>query len=227
MTDPSPQTPPPAPGETPKSEAIKAASLPKDLPKPRPPSLASRLLDKETRGGRAVRATIRTIGFIVGFYALGFFTAYTLFFQPLQRSTRALDAEVAQLRTDLEAKQTELDRAALTFLGVEEENEQLREDLDQLRLHSSVLQALVQVSDARLKLAGNDVAAARLSLNRAEQTLQSSLPKLEALGVASADTLSQLFELARTDLGRNTRLAEQDLARLTSELQLVSESVSE
>ncbi len=209
----------------PKPGPAKAATLSSEAPKPPKPSLWARMLNKETRSGRAMRAAIRTLGFIVGFYALGFFTAYTLFFQPLNRSSQMLNAELVQLRSDLEQTQSELDKAALTFLGVEKQNQQLEADMQIAAAKMDVLSALVQVREARLKLALNDAAAARLALNQAEESLQKSLPLLVKQGVASSDTFTQLFELARTDLGRNMRLAEQDLERLTSELQLVSEGL--
>ncbi|HCE17034.1 MAG TPA: hypothetical protein DEQ80_04165 [Anaerolinea thermolimosa] len=217
----------PAPNAgAPRVSPAKAASLPPEPPKPKKPSLWARLLDKETRRGRFMRALIRTLGTIVGLYALGFFTAYTLLYQPLQRQNRVAEAEVTRLRASLEEKQAELDKAALTFLGVEKLNEQLSGDLERAQAQVVVLQALVQVGEARLKLAGNDTSAARLALNQAEQTLQGSMAQLEKLGAAKKETFQQLFELVRDDLGRSSRLAEQDLERLTSELQLLRESLA-
>jgi len=210
----------------PRATPAKAASLPPEPPKPQKPSLWARLLDKETRRGRATRAFIRALGTIVGLYALGFFTAYTLLYQPLQRQNRVTESEATQLRASLEEKQAELDKAALTFLGVEKLNEQLSGDLERAQAQVAVLRALVQVGEARLKLAGNDASAARLALNQAEQTLQGSMTQLEKLGTARKETFQQLFELVRNDLGRSSRLAEQDLERLTSELQLLSESLA-
>lgn len=225
MNDQTPGAPAPH-AEAPRSAPVKAASLPPQPPKPPKPSLWARLLDKETRRGRAMRAFIRLLGTIVGLYALGFFTAYTLLYQPLQRQNRVAEAEVARLSASLEEKQAELDKAALTFLGVEKLNEQLSGDLERAQAQVVVLRALVQVGEARLKLAGNDTSAARLALNQAEQTLQASMAQLEKLGTAKKETFQQLFELVRNDLGRNSRLAEQDLERLTSELQLLSESLA-
>lgn len=217
----------PAPNTgAPRATPAKAASLPPEPPKPKKPSLWARLLDKETRRGRATRAFIRALGTIVGLYALGFFTAYTLLYQPLQRQNRVTESEATQLRASLEEKQAELDKAALTFLGVEKLNEQLSGDLERAQAQVAVLRALVQVGEARLKLAGNDASAARLALNQAEQTLQGSMTQLEKLGTARKETFQQLFELVRNDLGRSSRLAEQDMERLTSELQLLSESLA-
>jgi len=225
MNDQTSGAPAPNTGAT-RATPTKAASLPPEPPKPQKPSLWARLLDKETRRGRATRAFIRALGTIVGLYALGFFTAYTLLYQPLQRQNRVTESEATQLRASLEEKQAELDKAALTFLGVEKLNEQLSGDLERAQAQVAVLRALVQVGEARLKLAGNDASAARLALNQAEQTLQGSMTQLEKLGTARKETFQQLFELVRNDLGRSSRLAEQDLERLTSELQLLSESLA-
>ena len=124
------------------------------------------------------------------------------------------------------SKESELDKTALTFLGVEEQNKQYTADLEKANARAAVLQVLNQITIARLNLAEKDASAARLGLDEAEKLLSGSLPLLEKLGAASADTFTQLFELARSDLARNAGLAGQDLERLSSELLLVNETLA-
>ncbi len=215
----SDQTPPPA--SEPAPGPVKAASLGPEAVKPRKP-----LFGRDTKAGRALRAVIRTIAFIVGFYALGFFTAYLLLYRPLQVQQRANLVELEQLRKDVADKQAELDKAGLSMAGVQQQNTGLAAEAEKRGAQVTVLQALNQVMEARLKLAAKDTSAARLALEQAEKTLTPALPQLEKLGGASAATFTQLFDLARTDLGRNATLADQDLERLSSELQLISATLS-
>ncbi|MBI4928797.1 MAG: hypothetical protein HY835_13595, partial [Anaerolineae bacterium] len=86
--------------------------------------------------------------------------------------------------------------------------------------------ALYQVGEARVKLAGNDRSGARLALDEAEKGLTPLLPKFESLAGTKPETITQLFELARGDLERDARLAQQDMERLASELKLIVESVN-
>jgi len=210
--------PPPTPETT---GPAKAATLTPETVKPK-----KSLFGRETKAGRALRKTIRTLAFAVGFFGLGFFTAYMLLYRPLENQARANNVELVQLRQDIEAKEAELDKAALTYHGVEEQNKQYSADLEKANARTGVLQVLNMITEARLNLAEDDASAARLGLDEAEKLLDSSLPQLEKLGGASADTFAQLFELARTDLTRNAGLAGQDLERLSSELMLVNETLA-
>jgi septal ring factor EnvC (AmiA/AmiB activator) len=209
------------PTPEPKPVSAKAVSLTPEKAKPK-----SSFLGPESKAGRAMRKTIRVLGFIVGFFGLGFFTAYLLLYRPLQRQARSSDAQLTQLRQDIQTKQAELDKAGLTFLGVQAQNKQLTADLEKAQAQSVALGALTQVSEARVRLAEKNISAARLALDQAEKQLSTSLPTLEALGAARPTTLTQLFELARSDLSRDSNLAAQDLERLSSELMLISETLS-
>jgi septal ring factor EnvC (AmiA/AmiB activator) len=185
------------PTPEPKPVSAKAVSLTPEKAKPK-----SSFLGPESKAGRAMRKTIRVLGFIVGFFGLGFFTAYLLLYRPLQRQARSSDAQLTQLRQDIQTKQAELDKAGLTFLGVQAQNKQLTADLEKAQAQSVALGALTQVSEARVRLAEKNISAARPT------------------------TLTQLFELARSDLSRDSNLAAQDLERLSSELMLISETLS-
>ena len=210
--------PPPAP-ET--AGPVKAATLTPETVKPKKSPFG-----RETKAGRALRRAIQVLAFAVGFFGLGFFTAYLLLYRPLANQAKANNVELVQLRQDIEAREAELERSSLTFQGVEEQNKQYGADLEKANARAAVLQVLNKITEARLNLAEDDASAARLGLDEAEKLLSGSLPQLEKLGAASADTFAQLFELARSDLARNAGLAAQDLERLTSELLLVNETLA-
>ena len=88
--------PPPAPETT---GPAKAATLTSDSIKPK-----KSLFGRETKAGRALRKTIRVLAFIVGFFGLGFFTAYLLLYRPLANQAKANNVELVQLRQDIEVQ---------------------------------------------------------------------------------------------------------------------------
>ncbi len=220
MTDQTPPTSESTPA-APKPGSAKAATLTPEVVKPK-----KSMFGRDTQAGRALRAVIRTIGFIVGFFALGFFTGYLLLYRPLQTQSKLDTSELTQVREELKQKQADLDKAALVVLGMETQNKELTANLEKARAQVVVAQSLSKISEVKQKLTAKDTAAARLALEQAEKLINGSISQLETLGAAQPDTLTQLFALVRTDLGRDTRLAEQDLDRLNSELLLISEVLS-
>lgn len=220
MDEQTPTTSEPTPVET-KNGPTKAATLTPEVVKPK-----KKLFGGDTRAGRALRAVIRTIAFVVGFFALGFFTTYLLLYRPLQNQYKAVNAQLTQVTQELEQKQSDLDKASLTFLGVQNQNKQLTDDLEKARAQIVVVQTLNTLGQVSQNLTAKDSAAALLSLDKAQNQLNASLPQLEKLGAAQADTLSQLFALVRNDISRDTRLAQQDLDRLNSELMLIESNLS-
>ncbi len=227
-----PDEPTPAPPEAPKPEPTRAAYL-EPPPEPGQPakkgSLPGRFFrhvtSRDTRTGRAVRGTIRALGLIIGFYALGFFTAYILFFQPLQRRSAAAQGDLTALRSQFTLQQSQLDQAAATLQGADAQRKLSDASLARVKARVVVLQALNQVSSARLSLARQDATSASLAFGNAEKLVKAVLPDLTSLGAAQSSTLTTVLDLARADLSRDAKLADQDLDRLASELLLVDQNL--
>jgi hypothetical protein len=224
--------PTPAPPEAPKPEPTRAAHL-EPPPEPGQPARKGPLPGRffrhvtspDTRAGRSVRATIRALGLIVGFYALGFFTAYILFFQPLQRRSASSQGELAALRSQLTQQQSQLDQAAATLQGADAQRKQSDTSLAKTNARVAVLQALNQVSSARLSLARQDATSASLAFGNADKLVKAALPDMVRLGAAQSTTLTAVLDLAKADLSRDAKLADQDLDRLASELLLVDQNL--
>jgi uncharacterized coiled-coil protein SlyX len=217
-------TPEPASQPTPSKpqhEPAKAANLGSEVVKPK-----RKLFGGDNKFGRFLRAVIRVIAAIVGFFALGFLTTYLLLYRPLQVQSRQLATELAQSRQQVEQVQADLDKASLTFLGVQNQNEQLTASVDKLKAQVVVEQTLNKVAEVNLHLAKKDTAAAHLALNQAETLLDGSMTQLETLGAAQSDTIAQLFDLVGNDLDSDANLAQQDLDRLVSELSLISSNLA-
>jgi hypothetical protein len=179
----------------------------------------------ESRFGRGVRLVLRTLAVIVGFFALGFLTAYLLFYVPVLKGSQSGQAELAQLRSDMASKQTQLDAASQSSQSAETERKRLDTSLTRAQSRIAVLQAANQIYLARYEMATQDSAAAGLAVDTARNQMKAVLPDLVTLGVEKPETLNTLFDLVKSDIGRDPKLASQDLDRLTSELQLIDKNL--
>ncbi len=201
----------------PEPEPVKAVQLEKTKPAPKGSWLGRffrHLLSAETRTGRIVRPVLRAVGFIVAFYALGVLTVYLLLYQPVRTEVRSLQETLARTTVELRDTQEKLQRTEKEVL-----------DARKAEARAALLEGLYPVTLARLHVANRNISDARMSLNRAEDLLKQAYPVLEAQKLADPQTLSTLIELTRADLGRDARLAEQDLERLTSEILLIVEKL--
>lgn len=225
MSEPTPE---PQPSSAENRGPARAAALDSNQKPPAAPAgkrVASALLGNDTRTGRAMRAFLRGLAAVVGFFALGLLTAYLLLFRPAMSQLQAARADLASTQSQLQEKQVQLDRAALTFAAAEVERKQAVADLAKASARLDVQQMLVSVSGARLAVAKKDLSAARLALGELETRLKAALPGLQSLAGAQPDTLQKLLDLAKNDLGRDFSLADQDLQRLVSELMLLDQAL--
>jgi hypothetical protein len=219
MSDPQPD------GETqqPANGAVKAAQIGTQPPPPPKKTFLQRLFDPATRFGRGMRAFTRGLGLVVGLYALGLLTTYILLFQPLERRYRAAQAQLAQSSAALESLQADLKLAQTSLSGAEDQRKAAADALAKTQPQVDVQRANVAVLKARLALAQKDNTAVRLALNEAETVFTALKP---AVSTASSQSLEQVLGLARSDLSRDARLADEDLQRLLSELELIQQSMN-
>lgn len=205
--------------EQPAPEPVKAVKLEAQKPEQKPKGswlgrFFRHILSAETRTGRIVRPVLRVVGFIVAFYALGVLTVYLLMVQPARAEIRTLQETLARTTVELRDTQDKLQKVEKEVL-----------DARKAEARSALLEGLYPVTLARLYVADRKISDARVALNQAEEVLKKAYPILETQKLADPKTLSTLIELTRADLGRDTRLAEQDLERLTSEILLTVEKL--
>jgi hypothetical protein len=202
--------------------AVKAAQIAPEPPPPPKKGLFHRLFDPETRFGRGNRAFTRGLGLVVGLFALGLLTGYTLLYQPLEKRYRAGQVELTQANAALETLHADLKLAQSSLLGAEQERKTTSTALAKAQARLDVQRAKVKVVETRLALAQKDNPAARLALGDAEKIFILIKP---ALSTDEAKSLDQVLALAKSDITRDSSLADQDLERLLSELELIDQGL--
>ncbi len=210
--------------QTPPEElkAVKAAQIAADVPPAPKRAFLQRLFDPKTRLGRGIRAFTRGLGAVVGLFALGLLATYVLLYQPLERRYRASQSELAQTTTALETLQGDLKQSQNSLVGAEKERKTTSAQLTRLQSRVDVQRAKVKGIETRLALAQKDNAAARLALGEVEKILTALKPGLDA---DSGQSLDQVLALVKSDISRDASLADQDLQRLLSELELIDQGL--
>ena len=218
-------------GPTPEEKVkARAAEIPSSPPPPeKKGSLGGRILrhmfSPDTRTGRVVRPIVRGVGFFVGIFALGLLTTYLLLYQPMERKYRAASAMLAATQAQLESKQEELRQSALVLVGSETDRKTAATALQKTAARLALAQALNHVEETRIAVAAKDSAGAHLALTAAESGLRDLQPALLRLTSANPDNLTKVLDLTKGDLDRDAGLAEQDLRRLISELNLIDQAL--
>ena len=210
--------------------AAKAAEIPSSPPAPvktgsLPGRAARHIFSPNTRTGRIMRPLVRGLGFMVGFFALGLLSCYILLYQPAVRRYVAAEALLAMSRQELQDRQEELRKVALSLVGAESGRKDAATGLEKAQARLALQQARTGVVEARLGLAQKDGAAARLALTQVEKLLKEQMPALQQLAAADPTNIARVIDLAKSDLDRDANLANQDLQRLASELDLLDQAL--
>jgi hypothetical protein len=206
----------------PQGPAVKAAQIAAEAPPPPKKGFLQRLFDPTTRFGRGMRAFTRGLGLVVGLYALGLLTTYVLLYQPMERRHRAAQAELDQMSAAVETLRGDLKLSQSSLAGSEQQRQTAADELARAQARVDGLNARALALETRLALARKDDAAARLALGDLEQALKTLKPALNTTG---GESLDKVLALVKSDLSRDARLADEDLQRLLSELELIDQAL--
>jgi hypothetical protein len=206
---------PPSEGSVPEKIPVKAAQIEAVPPKQSKKPFAQRLFDRETKFGRGMRAFTRGLGLVTGLFALGVMVTYVLLVQPLERGRREAQTALAQANSALQTLRADLKLAQSSLSTAETRLEDALAAASGAQSRIDLQRARVKVLESRLALATDDPAAAKMALDEVEKLL------------ADFDTpqLKRVLDLARGDLARSADLADQDLQRLYSELELIEQNI--
>ncbi|MCX6035872.1 MAG: hypothetical protein NTV38_13005 [Chloroflexi bacterium] len=94
----------------------------------------------------------------------------------------------------------------------------LQDELNAVTAHLELSQVLVDVSNARLALALNDVAGAKATLLDTPQRLDNLLPRIAVFDTNLAQSMPQRLSLIVSDLERDTKTAKIDLELFNQDL---------
>lgn len=186
-------------GETPQE-----TPAPEEVPEKKEPS----------KVGRFFRKLLIWLVVIAVAFGAGVGTFYTLRFQPMQERLEQQSQEIQAAEDEISNLEGEIERLS----GFEERNEELQKEIDRTRLHITLLSARSSVSDALLALSEDNLAEAKLELDKVGTTLDKLESMLNEDQVDVVRNMQQRHELIMEELDRDTFSARSDLEVLSSKL---------
>jgi hypothetical protein len=238
MTENQPETghvqPEPAEPVSPPQPEKPAFSEPSTADRPKAPGLKApsgprralySLTSPETRTGRFLRALLRTLALVVGFFAIGMLLVYVLLYRPTVQQLDRAYRQATQTSADLQQSRQDLASARQNMQTAQTQVGEIQTRLDVEVARSQILRAMNAVTQARMAIQNNNKAGAVKSLDTAQGYMQAIQPLLAKRDSQQATTLQALFILTKNDLDRDLKLAGQDMDRLQSELERAETNV--
>lgn len=172
------------------------------------------LLSPNTRLGRFNRAVLRTLAWVVGFFALGVLVSYLVWYRPLQNELKQTKADLAQAQeqsAELLVNQGESTR-------LKDANLQASLDLATATAHINLLNVVTDVQDVRYYVSEGNTAKARIALGDAKTALEIVLPDISQTDVKLGQSIQERFSLVEKELTGNKNTVLSDLDILTGQL---------
>jgi hypothetical protein len=148
------------------------------------------------------------------FFAGGFYLDTYLRYMPAMDQVASLKSDLDDQGAEIASLQGEIDRLS----QYEEENTDLREQVDQLQTHLKLLTARASVAEASLAVEQERISDARLALDKLGTTLESLKGDLNADQAEVVDSMLQRYRLIQNELGDEGYSAGTDLDLLANRL---------
>jgi len=182
----------------------------------------------ESRSQRFLKLSIRWVIGVLIIFVLGFMSAVLLLYIPERDGRSQLEAEITQAETRIDTLESEiiqLENEIQDYLDREDalvsEAEAMQEELKTANLHILILSALADINAARVALANDDVAGARVHLTNTNETLET----LKALvGTEQKDkviAMQNRLALVIVEIDEDPSVAQSDLEVLANNLTML------
>lgn len=169
---------------------------------------------RKSRVGRFFRKLLIWLVVIAVSFGAGIGAFYYLRHQPLQERVEQQASDLQDARAEIGDLQNEIDRLS----AFEERNYELTQEIEQTRLHITILSARSSVADALLALSEDNLAEAKLELDKVDKTLDTLETMLNEDQVEVVKNMQQRHELIMEELEDDTFSARSDLEVLSSKL---------
>lgn len=153
------------------------------------------------------------VAFLAGVLIFNF-----LRYQPLNERLNQTQSELTQSNQDFSDLEAELAAASNKVTILENDNQVFQSELDTATTHLELLQALVDINNARLALVDGDVLAAKASLENTSRTLEFLAPHIAEVDTNLAQSMPQRLALILAGLDSDIETAKVDLELLTGNL---------
>lgn len=164
----------------------------------------------------------RTLLIWLAVVAVSFLAGVLIFnfvrYQPLNEMLVQTQNELAQSNQNVSDLEAKLAAASDKVTTLENDNLALQSELDTATTHLELLQALVDINNARLALVDGDVLAAKVSLENTSAKLEVLAPRIAEVDTNLAQSMPQRLALILAGLDSDIETAKVDLELLTGNL---------
>lgn len=167
-----------------------------------------------SRAGRFFRKLLIWVVVIAIAFVAGVGTFYFLRFQPLRDELNQQIQALEEAEEEIAGLESEIERLS----AFEERNQELEAEIEQTRLHITILSARSSVSNALLALSEDNLAEAKLALDKVGRTLEKLKTMLNEDQVEVVVNMQQRHELIMEELEEDRFSARSDLEVLSSKL---------
>jgi cytoskeletal protein RodZ len=200
-------------------EALNGPAQPDPASKPDPvPAPAKPAKPQLGRFRRFWRTSLIWLAVVAVSFLAGVLIFNFLRYQPLNERLTQTQSELTQSNQNISNLEGKLAAASNKVTALENDNQSLQSKLDTATTHLELLQALVDVNNARLALVADDVPAAKAALKNTAQQLDSLAPRIAAVDDNLAQSMPQRLALILTGLDSDIETAKVDLELLTGNL---------
>jgi hypothetical protein len=168
----------------------------------------------ETRFQRFLRQALRWLGGLLIVFGLGVLASVFLLYQPTRQELTNLTGQLGQANQQISQLQNEING----LKPLEAKNKDLQNQLDQANLHIVILSGLSDVNAARLALANDDQAGAKLHLTNTPKTLTDLESLVGNNQSEKVKSMQDRLQLAVSEISSNKFAAKSDLSVLAEDL---------
>jgi hypothetical protein len=195
-----------------------AESFPRaETPEPAPVPTLEEVEQEPQPEGRARLFWRRALRWLLGFlivFGLGALLAVYLLYLPARQRIQSSQGQLEAANQKI----TELENQVDSLSGLDTTNQDLQAEIEETRLHVTILKARADISAAQLALAKEDPSKARLALSKTPNTLETLAGIIPAGQREVVTDLQDRLELAVSEIGENAFAADSDLNVLATGL---------
>jgi hypothetical protein len=183
---------------------------------------------EETKVRKFFRKLIRWTAGLLIIFGLGLVAGIFMLYRPATKETQQVRDDLAAANTQIEnlqSKISELEAHNAYLQSLEDDNTDLLNQQQYFNLHIAILDARLDVSNASLALNENDLAQAKIILDRTSKTLDSIEFYLEPDFSDVVESMRQRLKLVLGEMENDPYAAQSDLDVLATNLLQLEDSL--
>ncbi len=177
--------------------------------------------EQESKARRFFRQVLRWVLGVLIVFGLGCLAAIFALYRPEVQKYQQVNGQLNEAKGQIATLESRIDE----LQPMETKNEALLAAQDEYELHIAVLDARVDVTNARLALAEDDIAQAQLALKNTGETLARIKALLPAAQGDVLTTMENRLELALSEIEDDPYAADSDLDVLATNLLQLDDSL--